>query len=142
MRLSFDARVGRVATRFFGKGGKRIQRIFDDKPLARALVARDIAAEVVADTTEVRALVRRLFGEEGELVSEVVPAKAQEPTKFEQYYAFREKVKPIPSHRFLAIRRGEAEGFLRELEESLKKGGSRHSPSGESWTDRLKNFFS
>jgi uncharacterized protein len=75
--------------------------------------ARDIAAEVVADTTEVRALVRRLFGEEGELVSEVVPAKAQEPTKFEQYYAFREKVKAIPSHRFLAIRRGEAEGVLR-----------------------------
>jgi len=32
--------------------------------------------------------------------------------------------------------------LLRELEESLKKGGSRHSPSGESWTDRLKNFFS
>jgi uncharacterized protein len=75
--------------------------------------ARDIAAEVVADTTEVRALVRRLFGDEGELVSEVVPAKAQEPTKFEQYYAFREKVKAIPSHRFLAIRRGEAEGVLR-----------------------------
>jgi len=32
--------------------------------------------------------------------------------------------------------------LLRELEESLKKGGGRHSPSGESWTDRLKNFFS
>ena len=32
--------------------------------------------------------------------------------------------------------------LLRELEESLKKGGARHSPSGESWTDRLKSFFS
>ena len=32
--------------------------------------------------------------------------------------------------------------LLRELEDSLKKGGARHSPSGESWTDRLKNFFS
>ena len=32
--------------------------------------------------------------------------------------------------------------LLRELEDSLKKGGGRHSPSGESWTDRLKNFFS
>ena len=31
--------------------------------------------------------------------------------------------------------------LLRELEESLKKGGGRHSPSGESWTDRLKRFF-
>ena len=32
--------------------------------------------------------------------------------------------------------------LLRELEESLKKGGARHSPSGESWTDKLKSFFS
>ena len=31
--------------------------------------------------------------------------------------------------------------LLRELDESLKKGGGRHSPSGESWADRLKNFF-
>ncbi len=31
--------------------------------------------------------------------------------------------------------------LLRELEESLKKGGGRHSPSGDSWTDKLKNFF-
>jgi hypothetical protein len=31
--------------------------------------------------------------------------------------------------------------LLRELEESLKKGGAKHSPSGESWTDRLKSFF-
>ena len=32
--------------------------------------------------------------------------------------------------------------LMRELEDSLKKGGGRHSPRGESWTDRLKNFFS
>jgi molecular chaperone DnaJ len=32
--------------------------------------------------------------------------------------------------------------LLRELEESLKKGGSKHSPSGEGWTDKLKRFFS
>lgn len=32
--------------------------------------------------------------------------------------------------------------LLKELDESLKKGGSKHSPSGESWTDRLKKFFS
>ena len=32
--------------------------------------------------------------------------------------------------------------LLRELDESLKKGGHRHSPSAESWTDRLKNLFS
>jgi molecular chaperone DnaJ len=32
--------------------------------------------------------------------------------------------------------------LLRDLEESLKKGGGKHSPSTESWTDRLKSFFS
>ncbi len=32
--------------------------------------------------------------------------------------------------------------LLRELDESLKKGGNKHSPSGDTWTDRLKNFFS
>src|SRR5689334_6173934 len=75
--------------------------------------ARDIVAEVIADTAEVRAFVRREFAENGELTSEVVPGKDAEPTKFEQYYAFKESVRTIPSHRFLAIRRGEAEGVLR-----------------------------
>jgi uncharacterized protein len=74
---------------------------------------RDIAAETIADTAEVRAYARRVFADHGELVTEKVPAKGDEPTKFEQYYAFREAVKTIPSHRFLAIRRGEAEGVLR-----------------------------
>src|SRR5678815_5572994 len=75
--------------------------------------ARDIVAETIADTAEVRAFVRREFAEHGKLVSTVVPGKDQEPTKFEQYYQFDEAVKTIPSHRFLAIRRGEAEGVLR-----------------------------
>src|SRR5687767_2922456 len=75
--------------------------------------ARDIVAETIADTAEVRAFVRREFAEHGKLVSTVVPGKGDEPTKFEQYYQFEEAVKAIPSHRFLAIRRGEAEGVLR-----------------------------
>ncbi len=75
--------------------------------------ARDIVAETIADTAEVRAFVRHEFAEHGRLVSTVVPGKGDEPTKFEQYYQFEETVKTIPSHRFLAIRRGEAEGVLR-----------------------------
>ena len=75
--------------------------------------ARDIVAEQMADTAEVRAWVRKEYAEYGELVSTVVPGKSDEPTKFEQYYSFGEAVKAIPSHRFLAIRRGEAEGVLR-----------------------------
>ena len=75
--------------------------------------ARDIVAEQIADTAEVRAFLRREYAEHGVLISEVVAGKADEPTKFEQYYAHDEPVKSIPSHRFLAIRRGEAEGVLR-----------------------------
>jgi uncharacterized protein len=75
--------------------------------------ARDIVADVVADTPAVRAFVRKLYGDVGEVVAEVVAGKDAEPTKFEQYYAHRERAKQIPSHRFLAIRRGEAEGVLR-----------------------------
>ena len=44
--------------------------------------------------------------------SEVVTPKPTEPTKFEQYYDFQEPIADIPSHRFLAIRRGQKEGVL------------------------------
>jgi protein Tex len=75
--------------------------------------ARDIAAEVVAERADVRAAVRTAFRDEGELAVGVMPDKAGQPSKFQQYYDFREPVRTIPSHRFLAIRRGESEGFLR-----------------------------
>src|SRR5439155_1713716 len=78
----------------------------------RAAILASVA-EQIADPAEVRAFVRREFSDTGELVSEVVPGKGDDPTKFEQYYKFSEAVKTIPSHRFLAIRRGEAEGVLR-----------------------------
>ncbi len=75
--------------------------------------ARDIVAEILAEKADVRARIRTAFAENGEVVSEAVAEKTAEPTKFEQYYDFREAVKTIPAHRFLAIRRGEAEGILR-----------------------------
>ena len=75
--------------------------------------ARDIAAEIVSENADVRAMVRQVFATQGYVVSEAVKEKTQEPTKFEQYYEFREKVADIPSHRYLAIRRGESEGVLR-----------------------------
>jgi uncharacterized protein len=106
--------------------------------------ARDIVAETLADTAEIRALVRREFGEHGELVSEVVPGKADEPTKFEQYYHHNEAVKTIPSHRFLAIRRGEAEGVLRAhvaVDSAKVEAGilklAKHAPASP-WAEQLK----
>jgi uncharacterized protein len=75
--------------------------------------ARDIVAELASENADARARVREVFAEQGILVSEKAAGLAEGPTKFEQYYEFREAVKTIPSHRFLAIRRGERENVLR-----------------------------
>lgn len=75
--------------------------------------ARDIVAETIAENAEVRGFIRTAFTESGEVVSEVVEPKPEQPTKFEQYYDFREPIATIPSHRFLAIRRGQTENVLR-----------------------------
>ncbi len=75
--------------------------------------ARDIVAEAVSENPSVRALVRDAFAKDGMMSAEAVPEKTQVPTKFEAYYSFAEKVVTLPSHRFLAIARGEAEGVLR-----------------------------
>ena len=75
--------------------------------------ARDIVAEIAAENATVRAAARQMFTDQGELVSKAVPKNTKQPTKFEQYYDFREPVKTIPSHRFLAIVRGERDKVLR-----------------------------
>lgn len=75
--------------------------------------ARDIVAELVAENVEVRSYVREVFEDEGLIQSTVRDEYKDKPSKFEQYYDFSESVKTIPSHRFLAIRRGEREDVLR-----------------------------
>ncbi len=74
--------------------------------------ARDIIAERIADLADVRGLVRDAFARTAVVKSEVVTPKPAQPTKFEQYYDFQEPISEIPSHRFLAIRRGQKEGVL------------------------------
>jgi len=74
--------------------------------------ARDIVAEATSENAEIRQFLRDLFMSEALLSSEVVKEKKEAKTKFQQYYEFSELVKNIPSHRFLAIRRGEQEGVL------------------------------
>ncbi|MBS4162751.1 Uncharacterized protein PRO82_000028 [Candidatus Protochlamydia amoebophila] len=73
--------------------------------------ALDIVAEMIAEQAAVRSYVREIFATEGVVVSKV-RSSVKGPTKFEQYYDFKEKVKTIPSHRYLAIRRGEKEDIL------------------------------
>lgn len=76
--------------------------------------ARDIIAERISDTAEVRAALRKLFAESGTVTSKVMFGKEEDPEaqKFRDYFDWNEPLKSIPSHRMLAIRRGEKEGFL------------------------------
>ena len=83
-----------------------------DAPEEDLQYARDIIAEKIADNSIVRGLVRRAFATKGVVKSEVASPKPAEPTKFEQYYDFSEPIATIPSHRYLAIRRGQKEGIL------------------------------
>ena len=74
--------------------------------------ARDILAERVSDDTAARTAVRALFATKGVLRSKLVPGKEVEGAKFKDYFEWEEPIAKAPSHRILAIRRGETEGFL------------------------------
>ncbi len=74
--------------------------------------ARDIIAEWVNENADVRAQLRSLFFEKGVYRSKVVRGKDAEGIKYRDYYDWQEPVSSIPSHRLLAVRRGEKEGVL------------------------------
>ncbi len=74
--------------------------------------ARDIMAEWIAEDVRVREMLRNLFSKEGILTCRMIRGKETEGVKYKDYYDFSEQVKKIPSHRMLAMRRGEKEMFL------------------------------
>ncbi len=80
-----------------------------DKALAGA---RDILAERISDDTAARTEIRALFASRGVLRSHVITGKEIEAAKYKDYFDWSEPITRAPSHRILAIRRGEAEGFL------------------------------
>jgi uncharacterized protein len=75
--------------------------------------ARDICAERVAEDADVRKVVREAYTREGIIKVAKNEEHASKATKFDMYATFEEPVATIPSHRYLAIRRGETEGVLR-----------------------------
>ncbi len=84
-----------------------------DTPDEDLQYARDILAERIADIADVRGAVREAYAKKAVVRSEKAPTvKDGEPTKFEQYYEFSEPIATIPSHRYLAIRRGQTEKVL------------------------------
>jgi protein Tex len=74
--------------------------------------ARHIVAEMISEDAVLRKALRRLMFEEGVVVSRKAIDAVDEQEKFKMYYEYREAVKTIPSHRMLAIRRGETESVL------------------------------
>jgi len=87
-----------------------------DKEVPDAAAALDgaghILAERLSDNADARAAVRRLTNEQGVIAARVASDYKDQVTKFEMYYDFQEPLKAIPSHRMLAMRRGEKEEIL------------------------------
>jgi len=93
--------------------------------------ARDIIAEWVNEDEQARNTVRNSFSRTAVIASKVVKGKEEEGSKYRDYFDFSEPLNRCSSHRLLALRRGEAEGFLRV---SI-------SPDAEGCIERLNRRF-
>jgi uncharacterized protein len=74
--------------------------------------ARDILAERINDDATARAQLRSLYLNKGVIKSTLISGKEEEGAKFKDYFDWSEPAASAPSHRILAMRRGETEGFL------------------------------
>ncbi|MDA3905347.1 MAG: Tex family protein [Bacteroidales bacterium] len=113
--------------------------------------AMDIAAEWMNENASVRKRMRRLFEREGQITSKVVEKKKEEAQKFEMYFDWAENIRSIPSHRLLAIFRGQNEGFLKvhiqpEQEKAIEMLESYfikpHSTTADYLTKTIKDCYS
>ena len=78
--------------------------------------AKDIIAEMISDVAEFRKDIRKIIYDKGVIATK---ASKDEKSVYEMYYDYTEAVKKIPSHRILAINRGEKEDFLKvKIEET------------------------
>lgn len=73
--------------------------------------AKDIIAEEISDDPEFRKQIKKIYYRLGTI--ETISSKDEEKSAYEMYYNFSEKISTIPSHRILAINRGEKEEFLK-----------------------------
>jgi uncharacterized protein len=74
--------------------------------------ARHIIAEMISEHADIRKLLRQIMMAEGVIASRKIEDAEDAEQKFQMYYDYREPAKSIPSHRMLAIRRGESEKIL------------------------------
>jgi uncharacterized protein len=108
-RLLFEQAAGDVAEAAAGYVNEQVKEIKD------ALSgARDIMAEWISEHELARNKIRQLFTRDAVLSSKVIPGKKdeEEAQKYRDYFDFSGRLSDSPSHRILAIRRGEKEGYL------------------------------
>jgi uncharacterized protein len=105
------------------------EEVKDEKEALRG--ARDIIAEWVNENEDARNTVRKSFERTAVITSAAVKGKEEEGVKYRDYFDFSEPLNRCTSHRLLALRRGEAEGFLRV---SI-------SPDAETCVEKLKHRF-
>jgi uncharacterized protein len=74
--------------------------------------ARDIIAEWINEDQDTRKQMRSLFAKKGVIISKVIQNMEEQGIKYRDYFDWEESVTTVPSHRMLAMRRGEKEGFL------------------------------
>jgi len=75
--------------------------------------ARDIIAEWVNESAKARGSMRRVYGRDAIVSSKMVKGKEEDGAKYKDYFDFSEPLRRCPSHRLLAMRRGQEEGFLK-----------------------------
>jgi protein Tex len=75
--------------------------------------AKDIIAEWVSEDTRARNTMRRVYSRDAVISSKVAKGKEEEGAKYSDYFAFSEPLKRCASHRLMAMRRGQEEGFLK-----------------------------
>ena len=75
--------------------------------------ARDILAEIISETKEVRSIIRSQFQKQAIVKSSVLKGKEEEGSKYKDYFEYEEPLQKCPSHRFLAIMRGVNEDILK-----------------------------
>lgn len=95
------------------KAAEYISAEKDVPDVAAALAgARDIIAETISDDAPARQAMREYFEQNAVMSSKILTGKEEEGAKYRDYFNWSESAKTAPSHRILAVRRGEAEGFL------------------------------
>lgn len=93
--------------------------------------ASDIIAEWINESEKARNVIRRIFTYEAIISSKIIKGKEEEAQKYRDYFDMSEKLSKCSSHRLLAMRRGESEGFLKV----------NISPDEDKCVDKLADIF-